>query len=120
MIVETIDPKLLNVVTVTESAQEHLVKQLAEPSIGIRLSLKPSGCAGFAYSWELITELNKDDIALVSLNEQYSLYTNEVSKEYLLGSTIDLKDEGIKGSQLEVTSSKIVDACGCGESVRFG
>ena len=44
---------------------------------------------------------------------------NELSLPLLEGSLIDIKDEGIKGSSLIVTSPKAVGSCGCGESVTF-
>jgi iron-sulfur cluster assembly accessory protein len=118
MAVEMIDPNNVSV-DITETAQQHLVSQISSTEAkGVRLILKPSGCAGFAYEWQVLNAPEEEDI-LITQFADYGLYTNDLSKDLLHGSTIDLKQEGIQGSHLEVISPKVVDACGCGESVRF-
>lgn len=116
MSVETIDPKS---VIITEDAKAHLIAQIQNTNkSGVRLLLKPSGCAGFAYDWNLVEEVLSDDISIGTFGA-YHLYTNDISKNYLAGSKIVLKNEGIQGTSLEVVSPLVIDACGCGESVRF-
>lgn len=118
MTVETVNPNAFGV-TITTKAQQHLLDQLdGTNAVGVSLILKPSGCAGFSYNWGIAKDLSEEDVVLASFNG-YSLITNGASGSYLNGSTIELKQEGIQGSHLEVVSPKVVDACGCGESVRF-
>jgi iron-sulfur cluster insertion protein len=103
-------------VSVTESAKAHLLHQIGD-SIGVSLGLMPNGCAGFEYDWEVVSEV-PDDYTELLLGDKLLLIDN-MSSDFLVGSIIDLKDEGIKGKTLTVTSPKALGSCGCGESVTF-
>jgi iron-sulfur cluster assembly accessory protein len=106
--------------TVTKVAQDHLRQQVQKDShIGVELNLIPNGCAGFEYDWELVSEYYSNQYAYVLECDGFVLLVNELSLPLLEGSLIDIKDEGIKGSSLIVTSPKAVGSCGCGESVTF-
>lgn len=106
--------------TLTGVAQEHLRQQIQKNNhVGVELNLLPNGCAGFEYDWELVSEYDANQYAYVGEFDDFVLLVNELSLPLLEGSIIDIKDEGIKGSSLIVTSPKAVGSCGCGESVTF-
>tara|TARA_B100000927_G_scaffold66555_1_gene52442 strand:+ start:420 stop:797 length:378 start_codon:yes stop_codon:yes gene_type:complete len=114
--IKTYNPNFL---TVTESATEHLVTQIeSQNGIGVSLGVKPSGCAGFEYEWNIVHEFNAEDYTVNKLGD-YSIIVDEVCTPYISGSIVDLLDEGIKGKTLIVQSPKAVSSCGCGESIQF-
>jgi iron-sulfur cluster assembly accessory protein len=106
-----------DIVTVDEGAQNHFQKIIQkENAQGIRLTLKPSGCAGFSYVWEIIDEVNNEDIII--FNSLFKLTTNRESMGFLQNSIIRLQ-ENIAGGQVIVESPQAENSCGCGESVSF-
>jgi len=117
MQINTYNPN--DLVSVTESAKNHLLEQINSTpnAIGVSLGLLPNGCAGFEYDWEIVTEV--EDEYTEQLLDNKLLLIDNLSADFLLGSIIDLKDEGIKGKTLTVTSPKASGSCGCGESVTF-
>tara|TARA_R110001606_G_scaffold375807_1_gene534213 strand:+ start:2767 stop:3165 length:399 start_codon:yes stop_codon:yes gene_type:complete len=116
---ETFDPTK-ELITITPSAQVHF-KQVVEEGIahGIRLKLTGGGCAGYAYEWEMVkdtSEIRLDEFTLSF--EGWSFYLDNMSKPYLVGSTVD-KKTSIAGNMIEIESPLAESACGCGESVSF-
>ena len=108
-----------NVITFTESATEHLVSQVkaSEGAIGISLGLMPNGCAGFEYKWDIVTEV--EDGYKEHMIGPYLFLLDEKSEDFLIGSEVDLVNDGLKGKTLVVKSPKASGECGCGESVTF-
>ena len=116
---KTFDPA--NIITFTESARTHLISSIRDANaVGVSLGLKPNGCAGFEYNWDIVTgieegysQYNLDTIG------RYLFFLDDLSKDYLAGSIVDLVDEGIQGKTLTVKAPKASGECGCGESVIF-
>tara|TARA_Y200000002_G_scaffold380080_1_gene390756 strand:+ start:1789 stop:2115 length:327 start_codon:yes stop_codon:yes gene_type:complete len=105
------------IVTLTDSAKEHMTTMLKENSKhAVRLALKGGGCAGFKYDWSLEDKVADDD-EVVDF-EQGKFIVDPASVMYLLGSTIDYKKE-VFGSYFTVTNPGSTSSCGCGESVGF-
>lgn len=109
-----------NLITFSPSAIEHLVASIEgkEGTIGVSLALKPAGCAGFEFVWNLV------DSAVEGYREQdladhYKFFLDDMSKDFLAGSYVDMEDEGLKGKTLTVKAPKASGVCGCGESVTF-
>lgn len=118
MTVQTVDPT--KPITLTEAAVEYFNKYVSsEDAIGIRLSLKGGGCAGFAYDWSVITEYYAQEEKYVQKYEGFVFILDEAAHSMLLGSTVDLENMGVKGTQIVVYSPKQTSACGCGESITF-
>ena len=116
-LLKTVNPD--NLITFSPSAIEHLVASIEskEGSIGVSLSLKPAGCAGFEYVWDLV-EAIEEGFGEQELGE-YSFFLDDMSKDFLAGSHVDMEDEGLKGKTLTVKAPKAIGECGCGESVTF-
>ena len=96
---------------ITASAKRHLkTKCIWANKKYVLLSLKPSGCAGFEYTWDYCDELPLtftlvDDLVVVG----------EAALTAVHGSTVDYHEELI-GSSLTINNPNIQDACGCGVS----
>lgn len=106
-------------VSITESAKTHLVDQIKNADgIGVALGIMPNGCAGFEYTWDIVTEYFSHEYHVTDM-EPYVFLVDNISADFIEGSLIDMKDEGIKGKTLTVSSPKASGACGCGESVTF-
>ena len=104
---------------VSESAEQHLVDQINKnEALGVELGIMPNGCAGFEYTWDYVTEYFSQDYNITEIQDKV-LIVNSLSRDFLIGSSIDLLDEGIKGKTLIVKSPKATGSCGCGESVQF-
>ncbi|MDA8842080.1 hypothetical protein N9N08_00210 [bacterium] len=108
--------KFLNV---SSEASEHLVEQINKNNaIGVELGILPNGCAGFEYTWKYINEFYAQDYDVTDIQDKV-IVVGSVSREYVIGSSVELLDEGIKGKTLIVNSPKATGSCGCGESVQF-
>lgn len=108
-----------NFLQVSESAEQHLVDQINKnEALGVELGIMPNGCAGFEYTWDYVTEYFSQDYNVTEIQDKV-LIVNSLSRDFLIGSSIDLLDEGIKGKTLIVKSPKATGSCGCGESVQF-
>ncbi len=105
------------IVTLTDSAKEHMTTMLKENSKkAVRLALKGGGCAGFKYDWSLEDKVADDD-EVVDF-EKGKFVVDPASVMYLLGSTIDYKKE-VFGSYFTVSNPASTSSCGCGESIGF-
>tara|TARA_B100000212_G_scaffold55701_1_gene36890 strand:+ start:2993 stop:3319 length:327 start_codon:yes stop_codon:yes gene_type:complete len=105
------------IVTLTDSAKEHMTNMLKENSKkAVRLALKGGGCAGFKYDWSLEDKVADED-EVVDFG-QGKFIVDPASVMYLLGSTIDYKKE-VFGSYFTVSNPASTSSCGCGESIGF-
>ena len=116
MTIETFDPKVVAPVTMTDSAIRYMAKQLEQSAnaIGIRLGVKKSGCSGFKYDIELISEVNTDDHA-IPINDSITLYIAADAQSFVRGTEIDFVREGLN-STIKFNNPNAKDLCGCGES----
>lgn len=107
-----------DLITFSPSATEHLTSSIEkEDAIGVSLALKPAGCAGFEFVWNIVKE-ELDGFGKSELGD-YTFFLDDLSKDFLAGSYVDMVDEGLKGKTLAVKSPKASGECGCGESVTF-
>ncbi len=116
MAVDAFDPTE-QTVRVSEAALAHFRKQLQSDDNGaraVRLSVKQSGCTGYAYVVDLVSEPNPDDVT-VPLDEDLTLLIDQQSLSMVAGTEIDLVQEGVN-RQLRFLNPNASDYCGCGES----
>jgi Fe-S cluster assembly protein SufA len=83
---------------------------------GVRLTLKPSGCAGFSYVWELVNQPEPTDLLVFSTG--FMIWTNAESMKFIVNSVIRY-ESSLAGGQIVVDSPRAENSCGCGESVSF-
>lgn len=99
----------------TDKAATQIEKLMAKDNslLGIRLAIKPSGCAGFAYVLSMATEIDPDD--LVFSHQGANLYVPLKAMPYLDGTEVDFISQGLN-QMFQYNNPKVQSACGCGES----
>jgi iron-sulfur cluster assembly protein len=88
----------------------------ANNSLGIRISLKDSGCSGFAYQVDLIDVKDKNDLA--GLVNGVNLFIHEKSFVFLKGTKLDFVKKNLN-QELVFLNPNVSAECGCGESFNF-
>ncbi len=115
MTVESFDPNM-NTVKVSNAAVVHFRKQLQtnNKAKAIRLSVKDSGCTGFMYVVDLVSEFNENDLH-IKLDSDVDFLIDKKSLSIISGTEIDLVQVGVN-KQLRFLNPNAKDHCGCGES----
>ncbi len=101
--------------TLTASAAQQILRlvQSDETVKGLRLSVKQSGCAGFGYVLDLVSEPDAGD--LVFEREGAHLYVPLKAMPFIDGTELDYVREGLN-QIFKFNNPKAQHACGCGES----
>ncbi|MEH0833862.1 Fe-S cluster assembly scaffold SufA [Pectobacterium cacticida] len=111
----SLDDNVWQGLTLTDNAAKqikHLMKQ-NEAVLGLRLSVKQSGCAGFGYVLDLVQEFESDD--LVFEHDGAKLYVPLKAMPFIDGTELDFVREGLN-QIFKFNNPKAQHACGCGES----
>jgi iron-sulfur cluster assembly protein len=99
----------------THAAERHIEKYISDNKAeGIRFSISQTGCSGYMYHVNLITEVNADDI-LISMPHNIQLYIDKKSFPFIQGTEIDYEKTFLK-SQFIFNNPNADGLCGCGES----
>lgn len=102
-------------ITITEAAANRVQAFLANrgKGLGIRLSVRTSGCSGMAYEMEFVDEIQEDDQIFEDRGVQ--VIVDSKSLVYLDGTEVDYAREGLnEGFKFNNPNAK--SECGCGES----
>ena len=104
-----------NSVTVTERAALRVAKILAGEAYGksLRISVDGGGCSGFSYKYDLVDDVEKDDLVLQ--RDGATILIDPISLPYLEGSEIDFVDD-LMGQSFQITNPNATASCGCGTS----
>lgn len=110
---------MLDFVTLTEAAADHIKHMLTktENAIAFRLSIKKTGCSGYAYVPAIVTEIIEGDIHCVS--QGLSIFVDPACEELIKGVIVDYVMEagpGLKQKRLVFINPNEKNRCGCGES----
>lgn len=102
-------------VTLTERAATRVQSFLSNrgKGVGLRISVKTSGCSGMAYSLEFADELDEDDLTFES--HGVKLLVDAKSLPYLNGTELDYAKEGLNEG-FKFNNPNVKATCGCGES----
>ena len=102
-------------ITLTENAAAFFQKSLNGKTdvLGLRLSVKTSGCNGFAYVLDFAKESKEDDYRFE--NGGIQLLVDAKSYPLLKGTEIDCVTEGFN-QQIRFNNPNVEGTCGCGES----
>lgn len=100
----------------TPSAIQHVKKILAKQAGEkcFRLSVKRSGCSGFAYVVDYVDSFHSEDLKF-SIDNDLVLFVDRASFPILQGICIDYVQKGPNGT-LKFINPNQTAACGCGES----
>ncbi len=104
------------IIALTDRAARQIAKILAKEPKGtvLRISVSGGGCSGFSYEYNLVQEsANKDDLVLKKLGA--IVLIDELSLEFMKGSTIDFVDD-LAGQAFKIDNPNAVASCGCGSS----
>ncbi len=105
--------------TLTPKAQEKIQSffDSEETAKGknLRISLKPSGCAGFEYAFGFDEKRDSD----TELRQgSFSVLVDNNSLPFLEEATIDYNDDPMS-SGFKISNPKETGSCGCGKSKKF-
>jgi iron-sulfur cluster assembly protein len=106
-------------ITITEKAA-HQIRTLTAGApagtLGLRLSIKSTGCSGNSYKMEYVPA--GDDMAGDDIIESAGVRLN-IPKMYswmLIGMTVDFVTDDLGSSKFEFINPNETGRCGCGES----
>ncbi len=110
----------MTVITLTDAAVSHIKSMLIkqEGGVGFRLSIKKTGCSGYAYVPEIINKTNEKDIHFTQ--DELEVYVDPSSESFVKGVVIDYVSDtdtlGLKQKRLVFINPNEKNRCGCGES----
>ena len=105
-----------NIINISTSASERIreiISKANEDAIGLRISVKSGGCAGYSYDMDYVSEINPTD-ELVE-HEGVKVFVDQAAIMFLLGSTMDFKKDKFKSGFTFINPNE-TERCGCGES----
>jgi iron-sulfur cluster assembly protein len=101
-------------ITLTERAAQHVQRFLTtNDGNGLRVGVKPTGCSGYMYVVQPVTEINVHDQVFVSQGVQ--IVVDDESLKYLDGTEVDFTREGLNEG-FKFVNPNVKATCGCGES----
>ena len=100
---------------ITPAAAEQIHRVLDErgQGLGLRVSVKPSGCSGYSYVLDFADETNGDEVHFEEHGA--SVYVAPDALEMLDGSEVEYVSEGLNRF-FRFNNPNVKDQCGCGES----
>lgn len=101
--------------SITNAAASQIRRVLDERGhgLGLRVSVKPSGCSGYSYVLDFADEAAAND---VSFEEHgVKVFVAPEALEMLDGSEVDYVSEGLNRF-FRFNNPNVKDECGCGES----
>jgi iron-sulfur cluster assembly accessory protein len=107
-------------ITLTDAAVSHIKKMLEQntQSIGFRLSIKKTGCSGFAYVPAIVEQPVAGDIDFI-VQQDLRVFLDPECLQYVKDLIVDYIVEsghGLKQNRLVFVNPKEKGRCGCGES----
>jgi iron-sulfur cluster assembly accessory protein len=110
----------MNQISITADAEQYFKKYThTMGAIGVRLSLIPTGCAGYSYVWDLVYDYHAQNETLIQHQDGFVLLVSAENSDLLMGSQVELENTTAHSQVIKVRSPKQADECGCGESVTF-
>lgn len=107
-----------SLINLTDAAIIHIKNMMSKKtdSIGFRLSIKKTGCSGYAYVPDIIKEKNEKDIYF--LCNDLPVYIDPECEVFVKGLIIDYVADnvGLKQKRLVFINPNEKNRCGCGES----
>jgi iron-sulfur cluster assembly protein len=81
--------------------------------VGLRLSVKKTGCSGFAYVVNYADEVGADDV--VFENQGVKVIVDRASLGFIDGTEVDFVKQGLNEA-FRFRNPNVKGECGCGES----
>ena len=104
-------------VTLTPSAVGQIRKLMESGGkSGLRLGVKKGGCAGMEYTLDYVDEIEPHDEVVEQDGARVMIAP--MAQMFLFGTEIDYEVSLLEAG-FKFTNPNVVDACGCGESIKF-
>lgn len=102
-------------ITLTDNAAtkvQELIAAEGEPSLALRVAVRPGGCSGFSY--EMYFDSETDEADVTHEFGAVRVVVDPSSAQLLEGATLDYKD-GLSAG-FAITNPNAQRTCGCGQS----
>jgi iron-sulfur cluster assembly protein len=104
-------------VSMTPKAASQIAKLMAKGETkGLRIGVKKGGCAGMEYTMDYVAEV--DPLDEVVEQDGARVMIAPMAQMFLFGTEIDYETSLLE-SGFKFRNPNVVDACGCGESIKF-
>ena len=101
----------------TDSAVRQIIRLMeASGSVGLKIGVKKGGCAGMEYTMEQVGDIDAHDEVVEDRGARVVIAP--MAQMFLFGTEIDYQTSLLE-SGFRFNNPNVVDACGCGESIRF-
>ncbi|MFZ3220745.1 MAG: iron-sulfur cluster assembly accessory protein [Rhodoferax sp.] len=102
-------------ITLTEAAARQISAQLAKrgSGLGLRVGVKPVGCSGLTYTYDIADTLHADDLVFEDFGAK--LVVDAKALTSIDGARLDYVSEGMKKT-FQFDNPNVGSTCGCGES----
>ena len=104
-------------VTITDAAATQIARLMTKDgSKGLRIGVKKGGCAGMEYTMDYVSEVDPHDEVVEQDGARVMIAP--MAQMFLFGTEIDY-EVALLESGFKFRNPNVVDACGCGESIKF-
>ncbi|TCM80543.1 HesB/IscA family protein [Rhodovulum steppense] len=104
-------------VTLTPAAAAQVARLMArDDAAALRIGVKKGGCAGMEYTMEYVSEIDPHDEVVDQGDARVAIAP--MAQMFLFGTEIDYETSLLE-SGFKFRNPNVVDACGCGESIKF-
>lgn len=105
-------------VTLTPKAASQVSKLMTSAGhAGLRIGIKKGGCAGMEYTMEYVEETDPNDEVVEQDGARVMIAP--MAQMFLFGTEIDYETSLLE-SGFKFRNPNVTEACGCGESIKFG
>lgn len=108
-------PKAITLSDAAASRVKEIMARADGKVVGVRISVKNTGCAGMSYAMEYASELNPLDEKVE--DKDVTILIDPKAILFLIGTEMDYKTDKFE-SGFVFKNPNAVDTCGCGESFR--
>jgi iron-sulfur cluster assembly protein len=104
-------------VTMTDAAAAQIARLMtADGHKGLRIGVKKGGCAGMEYTMDYVSDVDPHDEVIEQGDARVMIAP--MAQMFLFGTEIDYQVSLLE-SGFKFLNPNVVDACGCGESIKF-
>lgn len=104
-------------VTMTDAACAQIARLMARDArFGLKIGVKKGGCAGMEYTMEFVDASAPNDVVVE--RDGARILIAPMAQMFLFGTEVDY-ETGLLDSGFRFRNPNVVEACGCGESIKF-
>ncbi|MEL6609283.1 MAG: iron-sulfur cluster assembly accessory protein [Pseudomonadota bacterium] len=104
-------------VTITPAAAKHITRLMEKDAkFALKIGVKKGGCAGMEYTMEYVDAAGATDEVVEQ--DGARVIIAPMAQMFLFGTEIDYETSLLE-SGFKFRNPNVVDACGCGESIKF-